>query len=98
MELLKVLLMGIKRSKAKQEHVDARMAVHQCLIEPCERSSLEPGGGRGLCSMDFARFRRGLINLSFTEKKAIEMKEIKAGRLLESHECRKYKKSNGAPA
>lgn len=90
-------LHGLKRTKRIQDHVDTCMAAGQCLIEGCDRPNDEKGGARGLCAMHFGRHARHLLNRRLDEKHQLEMKAIRAGRILAKHEVRAYVKTDDQP-
>lgn len=95
-ELLAELLRGMKRQRKVQERVDRCVAAGQCLIEGCKRSNRESGGACGLCSMHYAQHTRKKMNRSLEEKMTIDIKAIRAGRLLERHEIPRQSKHDKA--
>lgn len=95
-ELLKEILRGMKRQRKVQMRVDRCVAQGQCLIEGCTRPNKEDGGACGLCSMHYAQHARSKMNLPIEEKVAIDMKAIRAGKLLDRHEIRRYRRAQAA--
>lgn len=82
----------MKRERRQQKRVEERIADGKCLRPGCERSIHEPGGGRGNCSMHFARFIRSLANRSLTARRRIETGAIRRGEILARHEITRLSK------
>ena len=91
-DLLRMLLMSPKRPKGKQRRVDNKIVNGHCVAtDECEKSFDVPGGGRGRCPAHYQEWLRSKLNLSREKQLEIELRLIRKGELLESHEIRKFR-------
>jgi len=91
-DLLKVLSMGRKRTAKVQAFIETSVKAGRCLNTNCDGDPEQQGSARGVCPACFQAFRRKLMNRTPEEQFAIEVDEIREGRLLDRYELRRMKK------